>query len=375
MRIAFHAPMKPPDYPTPSGDRRMGQLLLGALKCGGHAPFIATTLRTYESAGDPARQQAVRDAAQAEADRLIAQYRGQSSEARPQLWFTYHVYYKAPDWIGPRVARAIGIPYVIAEASHAPKRNVAAWRLGHAGSELAIRSADLVLSLTAVDKIGITPLLGKRQSHLDLPPFLDPAPFVSGGNRTHRTTGPVRLLAVAMMRPGDKLESYRRLGEYLSALPDAAWTLTVVGDGPARAEVEAALAPLASDRVSFLGTIATDRMPQIYADADLYVWPAAGEAYGMAMLEAQASGLPVVAARVRGVPDVVVDGQTGFLTPEGDAPAFAATVGFLIGDPAARQAMGAAAAQFVRKQRAVENAAAILNQGFQMLRGGAIRSP
>ena len=62
--------------------------------------------------------------------------------SRPRLWFTYHVYYKAPDWIGPRVARGLGIPYVVAEGSRAAKRAQGPWALGHAGAEAALDRAD-----------------------------------------------------------------------------------------------------------------------------------------------------------------------------------------------------------------------------------------
>ena len=63
---------------------------------------------------------------------------------------------------------------------------------------------------------------------------------------------------------------------------------------------------------------------------DLYLWPAINEAYGMAFLEAQAAGLPVVAGRTGGVPAVVADGVTGLLTPIGDAAAFAGAVARLL---------------------------------------------
>ncbi len=56
------------------------------------------------------------------ADKLIAKYKKLPKAKRPQAWFTYHLYYKAVDWIGPRVAAALDIPYLVAEASHAPKR-------------------------------------------------------------------------------------------------------------------------------------------------------------------------------------------------------------------------------------------------------------
>ncbi len=71
-------------------------------------------------------------------------------------------------------------------------------------------------------------------------------------------------------------------------------------------------------------------LPALYAAADLYLWPAINEAYGMAFLEAQAAGLPVVAGRTGGVPAVVADGVTGVLTPIGDATSFADAVARLL---------------------------------------------
>ena len=56
MRIAFYAPLKPPDHPVPSGDRRVAGLLLDALRLAGHRPFVASRLRIYDGHGDPARQ-------------------------------------------------------------------------------------------------------------------------------------------------------------------------------------------------------------------------------------------------------------------------------------------------------------------------------
>jgi glycosyltransferase involved in cell wall biosynthesis len=143
------------------------------------------------------------------------------------------------------------------------------------------------------------------------------------------------LLAVGMMRPGDKLASYRLLAEALERLRDLDWRLTLVGDGDARADVEAAFAPLA-DRVIYRGAVDAADLPAIYASADLLVWPAINEAYGIALLEAQAAGLPVVAGRTRGVPAVIGEGESGLLPALGDAQAFADAVRTLLVDPARR---------------------------------------
>ena len=117
------------------------------------------------------------------------------------------------------------------------------------------------------------------------------------------------LLAVAMMRADVKRESYLLLADGARPAARSAWQLLVVGDGPARAEVEAVRGP--GQVGSLRRRAAGGRAAAVYAAADLYVWPAVREAYGLAMLEAQAAGLPVVAGREGGVAEVVADGVSG----------------------------------------------------------------
>ena len=98
------------------------KLLRSALQRAGHRVELVSSFRSYERDGDPARQAALRAQGIALGERLAETWQAGPAEARPALWFTYHVYYKAPDWLGPAASRRLGIPYVIAEASHAPKR-------------------------------------------------------------------------------------------------------------------------------------------------------------------------------------------------------------------------------------------------------------
>ena len=355
MRIAFYAPLKPPDHPVPSGDRRVARLLLDALLFAGHEPFVASRLRSFDGTGDPARQARLAALGRRTAARLLRRWQ-EAPESAPGLWFTYHLHYKGPDWLGPAVSAALGIPYVVAEASHAAKRATGPWAAGHRAVEQALRRADAVIGLNSADRAGVLPLLRQPQRWLALPPFLDAQRYPA---RRQRPAGALRLVTVAMMRPGDKLASYRLLGAALAQLGDLPWSLDVVGDGPARGEVEQALAPLGA-RVVYQGALGEAAVIEALAAADLYVWPAINEAFGMALLEAQASGLPVVAGNTGGVGDVVASGVTGLLVPPCDADAFAAALRQLILDPEASAAMAVAAQAKARRDHDLPAAAARL---------------
>ncbi|MBC7802655.1 MAG: glycosyltransferase family 4 protein [Candidatus Parcubacteria bacterium] len=373
MRIAFYAPLKSPTHGTPSGDRRIAGLLMHALACAGHRVELASTFRSYDSAGDAPRQGALREQGMALGRRLAAQWLGAAPEVRPDLWFTYHAYYKAPDWLGPEASAALGIPYVIAEASHAAKRAGGGWDIGHRGAMQSIGRADLLLCPTRDDLAGVRAAAASVERVVLLPPFLDAAPFRAAAARRHACRSALAqahgiepsvpwLAVVAMMRPGDKLASYRALARALSHVRDLPWRLVIAGDGPAREQVEAALAEAVPGRTSFLGALTQEEVAGACAAADLCVWPAVNEAYGMAMLEAQAAGLAVVSCASRGVPDVVEHGRTGLLAPPGDDEAFGRLIRELLLDPARRAKLSGEAAAFAAGERSIEQAAIALGR-------------
>ncbi len=333
------------------------------MRVAGHDPLVASRFRSYDGRGDPLRQARLASLGTKLAAGFL-QRCAKAPETTPHLWFTYHLYHKAPDWLGPVVADALGIPYVVAEASNAPKQALGAWAAGRDAAEGAIRRADAVIGLNSVDRECIAPLLRNPCCWVPVKPFID---ALSYNGATRATAGPLRLIVVAMMRFGDKLASYQVLGEALSHLVDLPWSLEVIGDGPARSEVEDALHPL-GDRVSWAGAIDSAEIADRLALADLCVWPALNEAFGMALLEAQASGLPVVAGGGGGVREIVVPGATGLLVPPGDAAAFAAAVRCLITDHGRRAAFAAAARQRVRAEHDLSAAAFRLNEVINMLR-------
>jgi glycosyltransferase involved in cell wall biosynthesis len=361
VRIAFYAPLKPPTHATPSGDRRVAGLLMDALERAAEKIELVSTFRSFDGDGDAARQDALRRQGEALAQRMVKQWRAAPEAMRPQLWFTYHVYYKAPDWLGPAISEALGIPYVIAEASYAEKRAGGPWAMGHEAAADAIGRARLIISPSRDDVAGLEKLLPKERV-VHVPPFLDAAPYRVAAKRrkahrerlarTHGLDPAVPWIVVAaMMRPGDKLASYRALAEALARVAELPWRLLVAGGGTADAEVKAALENAVPGRACLLGTLGTRELAEVYAASDLYAWPAVTEAYGMALLEAQAAGLPVVSRATRGVPDVVEHGRTGLLAPGED---ISAPLRELLGDAKRRAGLGRAAGEFVVGERSLE---------------------
>ena len=118
--------------------------------------------------------------------------------------------------------------------------------------------------------------------------------------------------------------------------------LLVVGDGPERARAEAMVAERGrQQQVVFVGNLAA--LAEVLRACTVFLLPSETESFGLAAAEALASGVPVVAARVGGLPEVVRHGTTGFLEPGDDLEALARRVGQLLDDGALRRRMGEAA--------------------------------
>lgn len=325
-QIAFHAPLKSPDHPVPSGDRLMARQLWQAL---GGGVTLASGLRSYlRDPHDKAGAEAIAAQARAEVARIAADWQ---ANGPPALWFCYHPYYKAPDLIGPALCARFGVPYMTAESSISARRDIGLWAEAQAQVRQGVAMAALNICLTDRDEAGLR-LACPAAATAMLPPFIDAAPFVQADPAPEAG----RLISVAMMRPGDKTDSYAFLAAALQGIRHLPWRLTVIGDGPARDAVKALFAPVA-DRIDWLGLRSTAGIAQHLGRASLYVWPGCGEAYGLAYLEAQAAGLPVVAQRIAGVPAVVTDGEGGVLTEAGDIAAYGHAIGRLLTDQGRRE--------------------------------------
>jgi glycosyltransferase involved in cell wall biosynthesis len=352
MRIAFYAPLKSPNHPVPSGDRLMARLLIRALELAGHTVDIASEFRSFAATPEAAAE--VVACAAPELQRLRAAW---ADGEKPQLWFCYHPYYKSVDPFGPALCAEFDIPHMTAEASYSAKRNQSDWAPFQAQVAAQVKDAAVNIAFTQRDRLGLKRAL-PQATVAQLAPFIDTALFEGAVSKPQ----PTRLITVAMMRAGDKMESYRMLAAALAEIGDKPWTLAIIGDGPMRSEVEQLFSQFEPHRIDWLGERNAAEISDALGNAGVYVWPGCGEAYGLAYLEAQAAGLPVVAQQTAGVPEVVQAGITGYLTSDGDVAAYAAAVATLLDDASTRQAMGEAARHFVLAERSLVVAAGTLDE-------------
>ena len=157
-----------------------------------------------------------------------------------------------------------------------------------------------------------------------------------------RSAGMATILFVGRMeqRKGlaTLLDAYARLRRLRADV-----RLVVVGDGPMRWAYERRCEADGVPDVTFLGHVSGQVLPRIYASADIFCAPASGgESFGIVLLEAMASGVPVVASAIPGFSQVVASGSEGLLVPPRDPQAWARALDTLVADRAARRRMGEA---------------------------------
>ncbi|HXU04662.1 MAG TPA: N-acetyl-alpha-D-glucosaminyl L-malate synthase BshA [Polyangia bacterium] len=185
-----------------------------------------------------------------------------------------------------------------------------------------------------------------------IPNFVDVDRFTPAADaeRAGRGGGPPVIVHVSNFRPLKRLDDVVEVFAGVRAARPA--RLCLIGDGPERARIEAAIAArgLGAD-VELLGERAD--LPALLRGADVFLLPSEIESFGLAALEALACGVPVVASSVGGLPEVVTDGEVGFLRPVGDVAAMATAVARLLDDQPLRRRMGTAARRLVESRYAL----------------------
>lgn len=171
-----------------------------------------------------------------------------------------------------------------------------------------------------------------------------------------RPDGPTRMVCVASF---EEVKGHRHLLDACAMLRDRGveFRCDLVGEGPLRADIERRIARLALDGlVNVLGGRARPDVIRLYQAADLAVLASRPTRQGkregipVALMEAMATGLPVVSTAISGIPELVETGRTGILVPPGDARALADALEALAGDPQRRARMGAAGREKVERE-------------------------
>lgn len=120
-----------------------------------------------------------------------------------------------------------------------------------------------------------------------------------------------------------------------------------IGEGPLREELEDKVSQMGlSGKVKFLGQLSSI-LPKMIASMDVFVQPSLTESFGLAVAEAQACAVPVVASRTGGIPEIVINGKTGFLVDPGNSSQIAEKVCFILSDPKKCLDMGIEGRRFV----------------------------
>ncbi|MFK7854421.1 MAG: glycosyltransferase family 4 protein [Granulosicoccus sp.] len=336
----------------------MARMLIDCMVSAGYQVEVASQLRVFfrESENESYKTEILQQA-RVEVERLGEIW---STNGAPDLWFCYHPYFKSPDLIGPELCGAFEIPYFSAEASYSARRNKGVWRDMQARVLASVERAAVNICFTARDMSGLR--AASPTVYLErLQPFID----ADTGGELPRQLTPCQLVTAAMMRSGDKLESYARLAASLELLLHLPWNLSIIGHGPMHDTVVELFKRIPSERLSWHGQQDSDGVAALFRQSSLYLWPGCGEAYGLAYLEAQAAGLPVVAYDTAGVPEVVASGVGGVLTPLNDDVAYAKAIEDLIIDEQKYTRLSLGARACVRERHSLDQASRRLKSIIQ----------
>jgi len=354
MRIFFYPPFKPLDHANSSGDLVIATGLYDYLSRQGHELWPASTLRCRWIFWKPwLWPQILRD--QQRSVNWI-------TRMQPDLWLTYHTYYKAPDILGPLVCHRTNMPYVIFQGIYSTKRKRKLRTLpGYILNKKALCAAQHVFSNRREDLLNLKRLLPKKNLTY-VAPGIYPGDFsFSALDRAELRHSwnvgdePV-VIAAAMFRPGVKSRGISWVIRACGSLvrQGSNLLLVIVGDGRDRENLHRLATRQLADRVRFAGKVPREHMYRFYSAGDIFAFPGFRESLGMVFLEAQSCGLPVVAFDNGGIPEVVKDKQTGFLVPAYDFDTFTQSIGKLLNEPDLRYKMGRAACAHVRDKHDLE---------------------
>lgn len=340
MKVGFYAPMKPVDHPQPSGDQIIARQLVHFFQRRGFSTEIVSRYRTrwfYRnwkkiikapfSVWSAARQQKLTGVA--------------------DFYFTYHSYYKAPDFIGPFLSWLFRKPYFIFEGmySKSPSRSLKTsvgywinrWALKQAKQVFVYKTEDLegLRSLLAAGKISYIPQGIDTQVYQ---PNLEQRKILR--NQLGWNEDWPIVVCCAMLREDRKTQGVEFLISALKELKAQGrnFYFLHIGGGPRETFIRGLSTHEFGSHCFVTGTVDRDEVCRLLQASDIFAFPGIDEGFGMVYLEAQACGLPIVAWNNGGIPDAVGP-HSGFLTQPENLQEYQQAIGILLENNPLREKM------------------------------------
>jgi N-acetyl-alpha-D-glucosaminyl L-malate synthase BshA len=216
-------------------------------------------------------------------------------------------------------------------------------------TKFSIESSDRITAVSQALKDATVESLGIARPIEVIPNFVDPDVFAPRRRRTHMLApaGARVLMHASNFRPVKNVEMVVRIFAAVHERMDA--RLVMVGDGPEKPRAEQLARALGvAKHVLFLGN--QEVMEELLPLADVFLLPSSTESFGLVALEAMSAGVPVVASRVGGLPELIESGQTGFLEPPDSLEAHVRAVLRLLGDETLRRRFGRAGRKVARER-------------------------
>lgn len=356
MRILFYSPFKHIDNPIPSGDREIARGLVDFFQESGHEVKILSRFETEYFWFSPRR---------------IFNWPFSLLRAiwvsiffKPDLFFTYHNYFRAPDALGPFVSWIFAKPLYYFEGMYGirARGSVKTW-LGWFLVYLGFKQASHVFTDKKIDIEGLEQILKKEQITY-LPPAINTKKFTQDistrqqvreqllqitGQKNDST--PI-IIGVAMLREQRKGPGVNFLLDCLAELKAEGLDFIYihVGDGEMFEVLQKKAQMILGNCVQFVGRKNTDEIVSLLSASDIFAFPGIDEAFGMVYLEAQSCGLPVIAFDNGGIPEAVSNNETGFLTQPFNKESMTGAIRKLLIDQNLRKTMSINAKNRVQMQ-------------------------
>lgn len=350
MNISYYMPFKPLGHRNPSGDLITGAGIYNYLKKQGHSVELASSIRCrwiYYRPDTLLRLLLDRS-------RIVRSTKNQKH--KPDLWLSYHTYYKAPDLLGPTCSQKLGIPYVIFQGIYSTKRRKKIKTLpGFVLNKKALISADHVITNKKKDFKNLKRIIAEDKLTY-IAPTVQAELFEFKATLREQTRKQLGIedetvvMTAAMMRPGVKTEGLATVIESCRKLSQNGYNLTllIAGDGKCRNTLEKIALEALPLKVKFLGKIERVDLHRYYSSADIFAFPGVDESLGMVYLEAQANQLPAVAYSDWGGGEAIIHQQTGLISPATEPERFTRNIEQLITNQDFRRTLGTAASKHIR---------------------------